>query len=112
SQVDRRGARALIVDDNATSRESLRLQLAAWDMGSEEVGDGAAALELLGAATAGEEPFDLAILDLQMPGMDGLELARAIRADRALTSLPLVADAGGVQRPCRGDARIRHRRLP
>jgi CheY-like chemotaxis protein/HPt (histidine-containing phosphotransfer) domain-containing protein len=67
--------RVLIVDDNATNRKMLLLQTQSWGMKPVVVESGAAALELL---TQGEV-FDLAVLDMQMPEMDGLMLAQAIR---------------------------------
>jgi two-component system sensor histidine kinase/response regulator len=89
-RADLRGLRVLVADDNATNRAILRQQLAGWGMSSEEVDSGSAALARLRAATARQAPFDLAILDLQMPEMDGLTLARAIRAEPALAGLRLV----------------------
>jgi CheY-like chemotaxis protein/HPt (histidine-containing phosphotransfer) domain-containing protein len=78
----------LVVDDNGTNRQILRQQLGAWGMSSEEVASGSEALARLRAA--GPPPFDLVILDCQMPEMNGLEVARAIRAEPALAALPLV----------------------
>ena len=90
-----RGKRVLIVDDNATNREILRYQVLAWGMVDEMAGDGPGALALLRAGASRGEAFDLAILDLYMPGMDGLELAREIRADPTLSALKLVLLASG-----------------
>jgi len=78
----------LIVDDNATNRAILERQLASWGLPSASAEGGPAALALL--RTTGGLPFDLVILDMQMPDMDGLELARAIRSDPALRAIPLV----------------------
>jgi signal transduction histidine kinase/DNA-binding response OmpR family regulator len=80
--------RVLVVDDNATNRSILERQLASWGIESVSVEDGPRALALLRAA--GEPPFDLAILDMQMPGMDGLELARAIKAHPVTQTVPLI----------------------
>jgi CheY-like chemotaxis protein len=80
--------RVLIVDDNATNRAILERQLASWGMRSVSAADGPCALELL--SRAGEPTFDLAILDMQMPGMDGLELARAVRSDPTMRAVPLI----------------------
>src|SRR5262249_19356325 len=71
----------LCVDDNATNRIIVREQLAAWGMRVDEAPDGPRALAVLRAARSGGFPYKLVILDLQMPGMDGLELTRAFRAD-------------------------------
>src|SRR5436190_20027487 len=84
------GRRTLVVDDNATNREILGHHVAAGGMHGETAADGMQALECLrGAARAGS-PFELAIIDMKMPGMDGLQLACAIRSDPALKDLRLV----------------------
>ncbi|HSL01060.1 MAG TPA: response regulator, partial [Rubrobacteraceae bacterium] len=84
---DLRGVRTVIVDDNETNRKVLREQLSAWGMRVTGTEGGAEALDELRCAQRGGEPYELAILDLQMPGMDGMELARRIKAD------PLIASA-------------------
>ncbi|MGI8807732.1 MAG: response regulator [Acidimicrobiales bacterium] len=84
------GLGALVVDDNATNRTILEQSLASWQMRPAATDAGEPALLLLREAAARSDPFDLAILDYHMPGMDGLELARAIRADPALASTKLV----------------------
>jgi two-component system sensor histidine kinase/response regulator len=73
--------RAMVVDDNATNRLILRQQLASWAMQPDEAADAPGALEQIQAAAAAGDAYGLVILDLNMPGMDGLELARAIKAD-------------------------------
>jgi two-component system sensor histidine kinase/response regulator len=85
-----RRLRVLGVDDNATNRALLAAQLGAWGMYVECVARGSRALESLRAAQPDGRPYDLAILDHQMPEMDGITLGRAIKADPALASLPLV----------------------
>jgi CheY-like chemotaxis protein len=70
-----RGRRLLVVDDHATNRRILGLQAQSWGMLSQEAASASEALELLGRG----EPFDLAILDKQMPDMDGIQLASEIR---------------------------------
>lgn len=84
------GVRLLIVDDNATNRAILHHQVNAWNMLDESAESGARALELLRAAARRKAPHDLAILDIHMPEMDGLTLARRIKADPLLAHIPLV----------------------
>ncbi|MCS6828995.1 MAG: PAS domain S-box protein [Caldilinea sp.] len=84
------GIRVLIVDDNATNREILRTQLSAWGMAPDEAEDGRSALQKLEEALLAGRPYRLAILDMQMPEMDGLMLGRHIRADERYRSLELI----------------------
>jgi two-component system, sensor histidine kinase and response regulator len=80
------GASVLIVDDNATNRRILEYQLSGWRMRlSGSAADGFAAIEALRAATAAGDPVQTAIFDFHMPGMNGLELARRIRHDPAIS---------------------------
>ncbi len=85
-----RGLRVLIVDDNATNREVLHHQISAWGIHGESAEDAFQALKMLRTAAKGGEPYELSLLDMMMPGMDGLELARSIRADRALDAVRLL----------------------
>jgi len=80
------GRRLLIVDDNATNRRILTCLAHANGMISTALHSGPAALALLHEG----EPFDFAILDMQMPDMDGVMLAREIRRLRSSSSLPLL----------------------
>jgi signal transduction histidine kinase len=75
-QPELRDKRVLVVDDNATNRRILALQMAKWGMASRDTESPGEALRWLDAG----ERFDLAILDMHMPEMDGLTLARRIRA--------------------------------
>ena len=84
------GLRVLVVDDNATNRTILKMQLINWGMEVDCVEDGPRALQYLLRALHEAAPCDLAILDYQMPGMNGMELACAIRKEPSLISLPLV----------------------
>lgn len=90
SRADLRGLRVLIVDDNATNRIILHHYLTAWGMHSESVEGGAQGLAVLRIAADHSQSYDLALLDHQMPEMNGLELARAIAADPSWASLTLV----------------------
>ncbi|HEY2627976.1 MAG TPA: response regulator, partial [Usitatibacter sp.] len=83
-QPQLKGRRVLVVDDNATNRRVLMLQAAKWGMQSRSTGS---PLEALSWATGGET-FDVAILDMHMPELDGVALARKLRA--AVPGLPLV----------------------
>ncbi len=85
-----RGQRILCVDDNTTNRMILSAQLRNWGMEAVCVADGPSALDQLHAAQQTENPFVAAVLDYQMPGMDGLELARQIKLTPTLASLPLI----------------------
>jgi len=99
------GLRVLIVDDNAANRKILQHHMEAWKVAANSVASGREALEALRRA-AGASAYDLAILDMQMPEMDAIMLARAIKADPAivatrlviLTSLGQVLDADGLKR--------------
>ena len=72
------GRKVLVVDDTETNLEILSLQLEQWDLNVECAESGKQALKMLNDAAAHNEPFELAILDLNMPNMDGLELAQHI----------------------------------
>src|ERR1035437_1800427 len=78
---DLRNLRALIVDDSEVNRRMLQEQIASWEMRNGSFATGEEALLALREAKAGGDPYHFAIIDYQMPGMDGAELARAIKAD-------------------------------
>ncbi|MGH7319947.1 MAG: response regulator [Candidatus Rokuibacteriota bacterium] len=84
------GLRVLAVDDNTTNRLVLRQHLLGWGMVSDEAVSGGEALARLRAAAEGRRPYTVALLDLQMPDMDGIELAQAIKADPALRETRLL----------------------
>ena len=84
------GAQILVVDDNATNRAILHYQVSAWGMKDESTDSGDRALELMRTAVQQGAPYDLAILDMHMPKMDGLTLAHHIKADPLLANTPLV----------------------
>jgi signal transduction histidine kinase/HPt (histidine-containing phosphotransfer) domain-containing protein len=80
------GRRVLIVESNATSRRLLVEQVTGWGMIPQEAADAQQAINLLQPGS----PFDLAILDVQLPGTDGFTLAAEIHQRSALSTLPLV----------------------
>ena len=84
------GLRVLIVDDNATNRKILEHYIKAWNMIGTSVPDGFGALRALRRSLDQGQLYDLALLDMQMPEMDGITLAKTIREDSAYDSLRLV----------------------
>ncbi len=89
--------RVLVVDDNATNRTILDAQLRAWRMHPELVEDAASALARLTERAEEGRPFDLALLDMVMPGVDGLELAGRISTDTVLGDLPMLMLTSSLQ---------------
>ena len=85
-----RDLRLLVVDDNTTNRRIVMEQARSWGMLPEEAPGGREALDILVAAADRGKRHDLAIVDMQMPEMDGLQLARAIQADRRLAGMRLI----------------------
>jgi CheY-like chemotaxis protein/HPt (histidine-containing phosphotransfer) domain-containing protein len=86
---DLQGLYALVVDDNQTNRQLVRAQTRGWGMECDAAAQGSEALRLIGAAS-GQRPYDLVILDMQMPGMDGFELAQTIKGDPSNEKMKLV----------------------
>ncbi len=84
------GARILVVDDRATNREIVCSYLAACGVQAEPAESAEQALEMLHAAAAEKRPFVQAIVDVVMPGVDGLELCRRIKAAPALEATQLI----------------------
>ena len=89
-QVELRGLKVLAVDDTATNRRVLEAYLGSWGMRVTSCSDGPDALAELQRAAERGEPFDVAVLDYNMPRMDGVELARRITASPPLRTLRLV----------------------
>ncbi|WP_051937820.1 PAS domain S-box protein [Ferriphaselus sp. R-1] len=81
--VEASSLRVLVVDDLATDREILTRYIRAWGMHCDAVDSAAHCLVALHQSHAGGRPYDIVLLDYAMPGMDGVQLARAIRSDRA-----------------------------
>jgi PAS domain S-box-containing protein len=85
-----KGLSALIVDDNATNRKILSHRVDSWGMTSNLAESGSQALEMLRDAATRGRAYDLAILDLMMPEMDGFELAQSIKTDPRIAAVCLV----------------------
>jgi PAS domain S-box-containing protein len=100
--ADLHGVRILIVDDSSTNREILMKRLAYWGMRPIEAGDGPLALKALDEGIEAGDPFRVAIIDMQMPEMDGETLGWAIKSDTRLADTKLVVMTSIGER---GDAR-------
>ena len=85
--VSLRGLKVLVVDDHATNRRILEEILKSWEMEAELVESGSAAIAALEAAT---QPFDIVLMDLMMPEMDGLETVAIIRENEAFAQVPVL----------------------
>ncbi|MDM8538293.1 response regulator, partial [Desulfobacterales bacterium HSG17] len=99
---DIKGKRFLIVDDNKTNRYILEKQLTLWECRYEEASGGEEALEKLKTAFDNNDPFEIAILDMQMPHMDGAQLGAKIKQNSDLKNTILVLMSSMGQR---GDAK-------
>ena len=84
------GLKVLIVDDNATNRKILEHYIKAWNMVGMSVPDGYAAMKALRHSIEQGQPYDLALLDMQMPEMDGITLAKTIRENSLFDAVKLV----------------------
>ena len=91
------GTRVLVVDDNATNRIILHRYLTAWQCQSTSAAHGEEALAKLQDAAIAGRPYEIALLDLNMPGMDGYTLVRRIQSDPALATMPLVMLSSSLQ---------------
>ncbi|RJT40971.1 response regulator [Mesorhizobium waimense] len=88
--VDVTGARVLVIDDNPVNREILLEQLKSWSFDCAAAESGAVGLAFLDRASQLGATVDCIILDYQMPGMNGADVARAIAADSRLAAIPVV----------------------
>ena len=95
ARKDLRGLRTLVVDDNASNRTILEHYLRNWELACESVDRPSAAIEALERASREGHPFELALLDFNMPQMNGVELIREIRKRPALDSLKTVILSSG-----------------
>jgi PAS domain S-box-containing protein len=85
-----KGRRVLVVDDNVTNREILEHHVALGGMRTASAVDGVDGLEQLRVAAGGEDRFEVAVIDMKMPRMDGIELAAAMRSDPLLKDVRIV----------------------
>jgi PAS domain S-box-containing protein len=100
-RVDRhalRGVRVLVLDDNATNRTLLDQQLTPHGLWVDLTDSGEDALRRLRTAAARGEPYHVVLSDLMMPGMDGFEFARQVKADPALAGCQLLLLTSAAQR--------------
>jgi signal transduction histidine kinase/CheY-like chemotaxis protein len=101
------GLRVLIVDDNATNRAILMKTLQAWRCRVALAASGFEASDLVGYAARSGEPFELILLDMQMPDLDGVTTARRIRRDSATADVPILLLTSVSQRVPAGAADAR-----
>ena len=101
------GQRALIVDDNATNRNILRRQLVSWGVEAIEASDAYEALGLVAWAAEAGKSFDFGVIDLNMPGMDGIELAGTFKADPATAAMLLFLLSSSGERLGAAEAHLR-----
>jgi two-component system, sensor histidine kinase and response regulator len=103
--ADIRNKRVLVVDDSSLNRHVVLQHLKAWGCDFDEASDGMIALEKLKSAIENCHPFHMAIIDMQMPRMDGITLGRKIKSDQTLTETALVMLTSAGKR---GDAIMCH----
>jgi PAS domain S-box-containing protein len=96
--VSLRDARVMVIDDVEPNRRIIATHLARWGMRHETAADGESALQRLHAALDEAAPFDVAIVDYLMPGMDGETLGRTLRADPRFSDLALIMLTSSAQR--------------
>jgi PAS domain S-box-containing protein len=97
AREDLTGLYALAVDDNQTNLHLVRAQTRAWGMVCDVCATASEALQMIRAASL-QRPYDVAILDMQMPNMDGLELAAAIKRDPSNEKMKLILMTSMAQR--------------
>ncbi|MEM7425675.1 MAG: response regulator [Pseudomonadota bacterium] len=99
--VDVTDARILIIDDNPVNRSILSEQMSAWNFEHAELESGPLGLEFMRKARKHDIDIDLVVLDYQMPKMSGLEVLREMRADPAISGIPVLlltsVDVGGMR---------------
>jgi signal transduction histidine kinase/CheY-like chemotaxis protein/HPt (histidine-containing phosphotransfer) domain-containing protein len=101
------GRRVLVVDDNTTNRTILLRQLGSWGADAVEAPDAFRALQLAREAAACGEPFELGLIDMNMPGMDGAQLAGALKQDSATAPMILLLLSSSGTRLSEAESRLR-----
>jgi signal transduction histidine kinase/DNA-binding response OmpR family regulator len=98
------GTAVAVIDDNRTNRTILERYLGSWGMRDHAFENGRQALEKLREAARGDDPYEVAIVDMMMPGMDGAAVAKEIRADPTLKDMVviLLTSAGHSEHPVPG----------
>ena len=82
--------RIIVVDDNATNRKILSYQLASWGVTHDSAQDGFEGLSMVESAIDSAQPYGIAIVDMQMPGMDGLQLVETLRKNSKLADIKII----------------------
>ncbi|MBN3926415.1 response regulator [Nostoc sp. NMS4] len=82
--------RLLVVDDNATNRKIIHHQATRWGMLVDQVASATAALKAIQEAAKQKKSYDIAVIDMQMPEIDGMTLGEQIKANSAIAGLPLI----------------------
>lgn len=85
-----KGYRLLVIDDNATNRAIVANQARNWGMASDSAASGAEGIAILRAALEQKKPYDIVVLDMHMPDINGLEVARLIQQDLQLRDLRMI----------------------
>jgi len=88
--LDVTNSRVLIVDDNPINREILIEQLTSWELSPKACSSASEAFQALDIAATGENPFDLIIMDYQMPQIDGIEAIQTIRQGDSGNNIPAI----------------------
>lgn len=84
------GMTVAIIDDNRTNRTILERYVTSWGMRGHSFGNGREALNEMRRASHGDDPYEVAIVDLMMPGMDGTTVAQAVRSDQSLHDVAVI----------------------
>ncbi|MBC1219492.1 response regulator [Nostoc sp. UCD121] len=82
--------RLLVVDDNATNRKIIHYQATRWGMLVDQAASATIALKAIEEAVKQKNPYDIAVIDMHMPEVDGMTLGEQIKANSAIAGLPLI----------------------